>query len=181
VSFQFPNAKPKKLGYQPQQVDEFIAAAREQYNLNQDGAGLEIRYREFGLVKGGYSVSAVDAALDRLDETFTARRNLELLTIGGHEALLERANNIRIALVGRLERPQKQRFQSTGFVLRGYSKREVDQFLTAVGSHIESRTSLSLDAVRKVLFNAKRGGYAENQVDAFIDRVVELLQIEKVL
>jgi DivIVA domain-containing protein len=30
-----------------------------------------------------------------------------------------------------------------------------------------------------VVFNAKRGGYVEAQVDAFIDRVVELLQLEQ--
>lgn len=181
MSFPFPSAKPRKLGYQPAEVDEFIAEARAQYNNHQDGEQLEIRTREFGLVKGGYSVSAVDAALDRLEESFTVRRNENLLRTIGHEALLERANHIRVALVGRLERPKKRRFNTTGFVLRGYSKTEVDKFLAVVENHIETRSSLSLDAVRKVLFTAKRGGYAENQVDAFIDRVIELLQIEKVL
>ncbi len=181
MSFPFPSAKPRKLGYQPVEVDEFIAEARAQYNNHLDGADLEIRTREFALIKGGYSVSAVDAALDRLEESFAVRRNENLLKQVGHEALLERANHIRVALVGRLERPKKHRFNSTGFVLRGYSKKEVDNFLAVVENHIETRSSLSLDAVRKVLFTAKRGGYAENQVDAFIDRVIELLQIEKVL
>jgi DivIVA domain-containing protein len=181
VSFPFPNAKPRKLGYQPSEVDQFISDARAQYNNHLDGADLNIRTREFALVKGGYSVSAVDAALDRLEESFAVRRNENLLRQVGHETLLERANHIRVALVGRLERPKKQRFNSTGFVLRGYSKKEVDNFLAVVEIRIETRSSLSLDAVRKVLFTAKRGGYAENQVDAFIDRVIELLQIEKVL
>jgi DivIVA domain-containing protein len=40
---------------------------------------------------------------------------------------------------------------------------------------------MSVDAVRKVLFTPKRGGYVESQVDLFIDKVVELIQIEKVL
>ncbi|NDH65460.1 MAG: DivIVA domain-containing protein [Microbacteriaceae bacterium] len=181
MSFPFPHAKPKKLGYQPAEVDEFIAQVREKYNNQQDGSDLNIRIHEFGLVKGGYSVSSVDAALDKLEESFAVRRNQYLLQNTGHEALLEQANRIRIALVGRLERPKRHRFNSTGLVLRGYSKKEVDKFLVAVSNHIETRSSLSLDAVRKVLFTAKRGGYAENQVDAFIDRVIELLQIEQVL
>ena len=181
MSFPFPHAKPKKLGYQPAEVDEFIAQVREKYNNQQDGSDLNIRIQEFGLIKGGYSVSSVDAALDKLEESFAVRRNQYLLQNTGHEALLEQANRIRIALVGRLERPKRNRFNSTGLVLRGYSKKEVDKFLVAVSNHIETRSSLSLDAVRKVLFTAKRGGYAENQVDAFIDRVIELLQIEQVL
>jgi DivIVA domain-containing protein len=30
-----------------------------------------------------------------------------------------------------------------------------------------------------VVFNAKRGGYVEAQVDAFVDRAIEALQIEQ--
>ena len=81
--------------------------------------------------------------------------------------------------MGRLERPARKRFKSTGLILRGYSRKEVDSFLVRVSSHIDTRTALSLDDVRKVIFTPKRGGYAENQVDAFIDAVIELLQIEK--
>jgi DivIVA domain-containing protein len=38
---------------------------------------------------------------------------------------------------------------------------------------------LQLNVVRRAIFKANRGGYVESQVDAFIDRVVEILQIEK--
>lgn len=181
MSFPFPKTKPRKLGYEPAEVDSFIASAREQFNAGLDGSSLEIRTREFTLVRGGYSVSSVDAALDRLEESFAERANQRRLQEIGHDGLLERANQIRVALVGRLERPKRHRFNSTGYILRGYSKKQVDEFLDIVSSHIETRSSLSLDAVRKVLFTAKRGGYAENQVDAFIDRIIELLQIEKVI
>jgi DivIVA domain-containing protein len=181
VSYPFPNTKPRKLGYKPADVDDFIAQARERFNAAGDGSDLEIRTREFELVKGGYSVSAVDAALDRLEESFAERANKRQLETLGHDGLLERVNQIRVALVGRMERPKRHRFNSSGFILRGYSKKQVDEFLDAVSNHVETRSSLSLDAVRKVLFTAKRGGYAENQVDAFIDRVIELLQIEKVI
>jgi len=38
---------------------------------------------------------------------------------------------------------------------------------------------LAMDDVRRVVFNVKRLGYVEAQVDAFIDRVIEALQIEQ--
>ncbi len=179
MSFPFPNAKPSKLGYEPSEVDTFVAEAREAHNNNEDGQSLGIREREFTLVKGGYSVTAVDVALDRLEDVFSARRIAAQLAKSGSESLNERANEIRILLVGRLERPIGKRFNSTGLILRGYSRKQVDGFLVDVSSHIDTRTALSLDEVRKVIFTPKRGGYAENQVDAFIDRVIELLQIEK--
>ena len=179
MSFPFPHAKPRKLGYAPAEVDAFIAEARSAYNNQEDGVRLGIREREFELVKGGYSVTAVDVALDRLEDSFSVRALQKLLALQGHEALKERANQIRVLLVGRLERPAKKRFESTGPILRGYSRKEVDTFLVRVSSHIDTRSALSLDDVRKVIFTPKRGGYAENQVDAFIDRVIELLQIEK--
>jgi len=181
VSFPFPHAKPRKLGYAPAEVDDFIAEARSAYNSNEDGVRLGIREREFTLVKGGYSVTAVDVALDRLEDSFTARALAKLLSERGHETLNGQANDIRVLLVGRLERPKGKRFKTTGPILRGYSRKEVDAFLVRVSSHIDTRSALSIDDVRKAIFTPKRGGYAENQVDAFIDRVIELLQIEQAL
>lgn len=181
MSFPFPHAKPRKLGYAPAEVDAFIAEAREAYNNHEDGVRLGIRERVFELVKGGYSVTAVDVALDRLEDSFSARAMQKLLAQQGHETLNERANEIRVLLVGRLERAAGKRFKTTGLILRGYSRKEVDRFLVRVSSHIDTRSALSLDDVRKVIFTPKRGGYAENQVDAFIDRVIELLQLEKAL
>lgn len=181
MSFPFPNAKPRKLGYEPSEVDSFISLAREAYNNLEDGHSLGIREREFTLVKGGYSVTAVDVAMDRLEDSFSSRRMAAQLAKAGSESLHERANEIRILLVGRLERPIGKRFDSTGLIFRGYSRKQVDAFLVDVSSHIDKRTALSLDEVRKVIFTPKRGGYAENQVDAFIDRVIELLQIEKAI
>ncbi len=180
MSFPFPHAKPRKLGYAPAEVDAFIAEARTAFNNNEDGVRLQIREREFALVKGGYSVTAVDVAMDRLEDSFSARALAKLVSERGQETLSERANELRVLLVGRLERPRSKRFKSTGPILRGYSRKEVDTFLARVSSHIDTRTALSLDDVRKVIFTPKRGGYAENQVDAFIDRVIELLQVEKV-
>lgn len=181
MSFPFPHAKPRKLGYNPTEVDEFVAQARDFYTHHQDGLSLKIREKEFTLVKGGYSVTAVDVALDRLEDSFAERHYRMVVERSGLEALHERANELRVLIVGRIERPKGKRFKNTGFVLRGYSRRQVDKFLINVSSHIDTRSELSIEEVRKVIFSPKRGGYAENQVDAFIDAVIELLQIEKVL
>jgi DivIVA domain-containing protein len=66
-----------------------------------------------------------------------------------------------------------------GYLLRGYDRKQVDQLCNQVSVHLASGTPLQLNVVRRAIFKAKRGGYVESQVDAFIDRVVEILQIEK--
>ena len=67
---QFPLTAKSKLGYQPEQVDAFIEMARQQYE-HPEGHMLtadRIRETEFDMVKGGYEVDKVDAALDRIED-----------------------------------------------------------------------------------------------------------------
>ena len=181
MSFPFPHAKPNKLGYKPGEVDEFIAESRAVYNSNQIDSIPNIRETEFTLEKGGYSVSAVDAALDRLEDSFAARRLRRVVDEGHVDDLLDRLNGLKVLLVGRIERPARKRFSTTSYVFRGYSRKEVDQFISQVRAHLDGGEKMSVDAARQVLFTPKRGGYVESQVDLFIDKVVELIQIEKVL
>ena len=181
MSFPFPHAKPNKLGYKPSDVDDFIAESREVFNSKQIDSIPNVREIEFTLEKGGYSVSAVDAALDKLEDTFAARRLQRVLDAGQLDDLLDRANELKVLLVGRVERPARKRFSTTGYIFRGYSRKEVDLFIQKVNAHLDGGEKMSVDAVRKVLFTPKRGGYVESQVDLFIDKVVELIQIEKVL
>ncbi|MEN9957345.1 MAG: hypothetical protein RIR46_953 [Actinomycetota bacterium] len=181
MSFPFPKAKPNKLGYRPADVDEFISESRAVFNSNQIDSIPNIREKEFTLEKGGYSVSAVDAALDRLEDTFAARRLQGQIEAGQRDDLLDRLNDLKVLLVGRIERPARSRFAATGYIFRGYSRKEVDVFVGLVNAHLDGGEKMSVDAVRKVLFTPKRGGYVESQVDLFIDKVIELIQIEKVL
>lgn len=181
MSFPFPHAKPKKLGYKPSEVDDFISEARAFYNSNRTDELPNIREKEFTLEKGGYSVSAVDAALDKLEDTFVARKLQRILGEGKRDDLLDRINEIKVLLVGRVERPERKRFSKTGLILRGYSTKEVDVFIGRVRAHLDGEEKMSVDAVRKALFTPKRGGYVESQVDLFIDKVIELIQIEKAL
>lgn len=182
MSFSFPTTKRSTLGYKPEQVDAFIAKAREQYARSDIDllASTDLRHAEFELVKGGYSISAVDIAIDRLEDAFATRELERRKARVGDWALSRRATELKELLLGRTDRPKRKRFAGTGLVLRGYSKRQVDVFIDDVAEHLVSGQALSLESVRRVVFKAKRGGYAENQVDAFIERVVELLQIERV-
>ena len=182
MSFSFPRAKRRTLGYQPEQVDAFIAKAREQFSHSEADlmASIDLRRAEFPLVRGGYSISAVDVALDRLEDAFASRELERRMARSGSWVMATKAGELRALLLGRTSRPKRKRFSSTGIVLRGYSKRQVDEFMNSVHKHLESSEPISLDTVRRAVFMAKRGGYAENQVDAFIERLVELLQIERI-
>ncbi len=181
MSFSFPAAKPNQAGYEQSEVDAFIASAREQF-LHPDArnlTALDLRRTEFTIRKGGYSVSAVDAAIDRLEDAFADRELKAKMALGGHHSLVTRAIAIKELLRGRLNRPKGRRFKNTGLILRGYDRKQVDAFLASVAAHLDSGQTLNLDSVRRAVFRVKRGGYAESQVDAFIDRVIELLQIER--
>jgi DivIVA domain-containing protein len=179
VSFTFPKSKGR--GYEPAAVDSFIAKAREQYAHREANivSSLDLRRSEFPMVKNGYSVSAVDSAIDRLEDAFAKSEIDRKRTAGGFDALRDRKVAIKALLHGRLDRPKRHHFSTTGLILRGYDRKQVDRFLQSVEAHIETGRELDLNSVRRAVFKLKRGGYAEIQVDAFIDRVVELLHIER--
>jgi DivIVA domain-containing protein len=181
VSFKFPSAASDKPGYDQIQVDSFITNARTQYS----DLSLElvtsnaIRNIEFDLVHGGYDIIAVDTAMDRLEDAFSAREIQRQKQTRGEAALQDRLVRITEIVSGRLVRPKKKKFSNVGFLLRGYDRKQVDTLCNQVAEHLASGRSLQLNVVRRAIFKAKRGGYVESQVDAFIDRVVEILQLEK--
>ncbi len=179
MSFTFP--KTKKLGYDPAEVDSFIALAREQFAHRDDQvvSASDLRRVEFTLVRGGYSVSAVDGAIDRLEDAFAESEQKKRIATLGFDAGRERLASLKSLINGRLDRPKRQHFSSSGLILRGYDRKQVDRFLASVAAHIETGRELDLNSARRAVFKVKRGGYAENQVDAFIERVVELLHLER--
>jgi DivIVA domain-containing protein len=179
VSFSFPKAKSR--GYEPAAVDAFIELARLQYadRNSRIVTSMDLRRAEFPMVKKGYSVSAVDGAIDRLEDAFAKAEIEAKRAAGGFDSILDRIIAIKSALIGRLDRPKRHHFSSTGFILRGYDRKQVDRFMASVRAHVETGRELDLNSVRRAVFKVKRGGYAEIEVDAFIDRVVELLHLER--
>jgi DivIVA domain-containing protein len=181
MSFTFPRTAKKKPGYSAEQVDAFLARARAQFTNPVDGGvtAYDVRNTEFDLIDGGYDPAIVDGAMDKLEDSFASRELQRQKTERGSYAIEDRLTRIIDLIRGRLERPRNQRFSNTGWLLRGYSRKQVDALCEHIAGHLESGSALPIEDVRRVVFNVKRRGYVEAQVDAFIDRVIEALQIEQ--
>jgi DivIVA domain-containing protein len=181
MSFTFPKVESKKPGYSTEQVDSFLNRARAAFNNPADAAvtAHDVRNTKFDLVHGGYSAEIIDAAMDKLEDSFAAREIQRQKLEKGSYALDDRLERVLELLRGRIQRPRGKRFAGSGFLLRGYSRKQVDALCEHIARHLDSQAPISTDEVRRVVFTAKRGGYVEAQVDAFIDRVIEALQIEQ--
>jgi len=181
MSFTFPKSESKKRGYLPEQVDSFISRAREQFNNPQLDVvtANEVRNTEFDLVNGGYRIESVDLAMDKLEDSFAAREIDSQRLQNGAYALEDRQSRLAELIHGRTQRPKGKKFSNTGYLLRGYSRKQVDSLCEHIERGIQSDSSLLLKDVRRAVFDARRRGYSESQVDAFIDRVIELIQIDQ--
>ena len=181
MSFQFSKAKSRGYGYEPQQVDAFVTMARQQYE-NPEAHLLtseRIRETEFDLIRGGYEISQVDAALDRIEDALADREISRKRNNRGDSSVTDHLERITEVVKLRAARPKRKRFRTIAWPSRGYSKREVDRLCNLVLEHIVNQEKLTMAEVRRIVFTATRGGYAENEVDAFIDRVVQILHIER--
>ncbi|MEN9342615.1 MAG: hypothetical protein RIR24_202 [Actinomycetota bacterium] len=181
MSHQFERVKGRKHGYDPTQVDAFIAMARQQYERPEGYllASERVRETEFDLVRGGYDVAAVDVALDRIEDALADRELKRKIETRGLPALQDQLERITEVVRGRAERPKRRRFDRVRWPARGYSKKQVDVLCNLVLEHLVNSEPLLMSEVRRIVFSAERGGYAENQVDAFIDRVIQILHIER--
>ena len=181
MSYSFPIAEAKQTGYNKEQVDKFVELARVQYgdsNLEVVSSNL-IRNTEFDLVLEGYQIAAVDTAMDRLEDAFAAREIQRQKLFRGEFAVNDRLDRIVEIVRGRLARPKRKKFGHVVWILRGYDRKQVDALCLQIENHLNNGIPLQLNVVRRAIFKAKRRGYVESEVDAFIDRVIEILQIEK--
>jgi DivIVA domain-containing protein len=172
-----------KLGYQPEQVDEFIALAKKQFQ-NPDHQQLDVRTLRairFDLVKNGYSISAVDAATEKLEDVFAERELQRFRAELGQLVFEDTLNELTELLANRVSRSKGKRFARRTWPNRGYSGKQVDALCSRVSKHLDRVETLTVKEVRLTVFRSKRGGYAEHQVDAFIDKVVELIQSQEIL
>ncbi len=177
----FELAQKRELGYEPSQVDQLIATARAQFADERKSliTAAELRKTEFDLVRGGYAIAAVDAAIDRLDDALASIEIAAVLRHHGRDIVDKVKSDATALLFGRIERPARKRFSGTSWLLRGYSKRQVDVLVELIDLHLTSGSQLNIEQFRRVIFKAKRRGYNEAQVDAFVDKTIELLQLEK--
>ena len=175
----FPQASRGQLGYRPEQVDAFLERARATYDQDRPAAdpvsSAEIRHVAFGLKRRGYSARFVDAAMDRLEEVFYERERRARMQEIGEEAWWSEVGQLLREVRGRLDRPRGKRFRTRGIFASGYRKTQVDAFLDRVAALFAGEDQLTTSDVRGVVFHTQWRGYDEDQVDALLDSVIELL------
>lgn len=185
MSDTFPRSSRLAKGYDVDQVETFLTRARAAYEDTGRGPAMtswHVRTVGFDLVRGGYDVESVDAALDRIEDAFARRekqRGEERAGTGGWQTQLRTQEQ---SLRAQLSRPDGQRFpRGTGLELT-YDVGQVDDLCRQVEEAFASGRPLAPDAVRLAVFKSRRGsrGYREASVDAFLDRVVELLVVATV-
>jgi DivIVA domain-containing protein len=183
VSYAFSRSGKRKRGYNISQVDEFLSLAREQYSNTSKSlvSSLDVRNTRFELERNGYSISVVDAALEKLEDVFAANEYSKELLKSGYFEYTEDLTALRELIIDRSSRAKRRKFVRRVWPNRGYDARQVDKFCSQMGSSLEAKTKLTVKDVRTATFKSKRGGYAEYQVDAFLEKVVEVLQREQAL
>ena len=178
----FERVQRGEYGYNAKQVDQFLQQARVSLE-NPESApqpikSADVRAVSFDPVKGGYSAAIVDAALDRLEDAFARRERDELIAARGEEAWLREIGHLLGILRGRLHRPDGDRFRRPAKKkVRSYNTADVDRLCRELIAYLEQDKPLSVDSVRRAVFRPAvgRDGYEEAQVDAFLDRVIELM------
>lgn len=187
-------------GYDQTEVDEFFSRAQLAYESavtrpetgarpatanvvpdKKDPATMtaeDVRKAAFTLRRGGYVVTEVDAALDRLEDALAASQRTQLMAAQGEEAVLDELTRMAETLQGRIARPDGERF-SRG--IRGWERtydiKEVDDLCHRLDGYFNYGEEMSVDEVRRAAFRSRRGnlGYREPVVDAFLDRVVTVM------
>ncbi|WP_328698845.1 DivIVA domain-containing protein [Brevibacterium rongguiense] len=181
VDQNFPRMSGWKNGYDPAQVDSFFKRARESFERRTPQPGdldaRAVRTVGFSLVRNGYHVGVVDAALDRLEDALAKRSRELLVAQSGEDAWVKELTRAASSLRGRLVRPEGERFATADTGVIGYDITEVDALLNRINGYFSEGRAMSVDEVRRALFKTRKGqrAYDEDQVDAFIDRVVEVM------
>lgn len=174
----FPLTTGRELGYQPKQVDAFLDRARESYEAS--GAvtltSKDVREQSFTLQHHGYVPRYVDAALDRLEEVFFERERRERIREIGEAEWWRETRGLLSEMRGRISRPRGSRFRRRGPLASGYRRSQVDAFLDRIGEMFANREiTVTPSEVREVVFHTQLGGYDEDQVDALLDALVDLI------
>lgn len=178
TSTPFPRVRGRRYGYDVDEVEDFLAIARAAYDDKRTNPGVtagDIRRTAFSMQRGGYATAAVDAALERLEDAFAARERDRILRKAGERAYYAKARTLAKDIIGRMQRPDKHRFERTGLFVQGYRTKDVDLFAERVRAYFEDGEPLTVEEVRSIAFRPGRNGYREAQVDLLIDGLVEVM------
>jgi DivIVA domain-containing protein len=163
-------------GYEKRAVDAFLIRAREAFEAGAEPmTAAEVRQVAFPIVRRGYAIAAVDAALGRIEDAFAAREREAAVTTEGAHAWVGQTRETAQVVLDRLSRPKGRRFDRVGALRYGYRIDEVDLVTDKLARYLETGDSVTVEQVRGVAFRMQRGGYREAQVDAVLDAIIEVM------
>ncbi|CAH0160944.1 MULTISPECIES: DivIVA domain-containing protein [unclassified Microbacterium] len=172
----FRVVKGRERGYHRAAVDTFLSAARESFESESgELTAEEIRVASFPLVKGGYVIGDVDAALGRIEDAFAARRRDKAIRDGRAEEWVQDARDQAQTILDHLARTRRQKFARTGFLAFGYRVDEVDHVAARIVRFLRDGDELTVEQLRSAAFRMQRHGYREEQVDALLDATVDVM------
>lgn len=179
MSTTFPRTRKSKLGYNVDQVEDFLEEARNAYTSERAGAAVvtsrSIRKLAFAMHKGGYSPVQVDSALERLEDAFAARERDQAIAELGETAWYANARSEAQEILNRLARLSGKKFSRVSSFTTGYSVKDVDAFADELANYFQSGAPLTIERVRTVSFRSAKGGYREAQVDYLLDSVIDVM------
>ena len=91
----------------------------------------------FPLVRHGYQIAAVDAALGRIEDAFAAREREHALGRAGARAWVGQSRKLAQEVLDRLTRPKRHRFRRVGLLRYGYRIDEVDLVADKIARFLE--------------------------------------------
>ncbi|MFK4760821.1 DivIVA domain-containing protein [Microbacterium sp. ZW T5_45] len=162
-------------GYHRTAVDTFLAGARAAFEGDGEISAAEVRVASFPLVKGGYAVGEVDAALGRVEDALAAREREQAVRSGGAGAWVEQARAEAQEILDHLARRRRHRFARSGMLTFGYRIDEVDHVSTRIVRYLRDGEPLTAEQLRSAAFRMQRGGYREEQVDALLDATIDVI------
>lgn len=176
----FPRVRFYEKGYRPEDVDDFLQAARDAYEGGipaSEFSSATVHKAMFALKRGGYDPVAVDAALDRLESAFLSRDRADHVAVNGEQAWLDHVADRATTLYPRLIRPEGERFAHPAKGQFGYRASDVDAFMDRLARFFDDEENLRVDEVRNLAFRTAKGdaAYHEGTVDAYLARVIEIL------
>ena len=184
----FPRTTLRR-GYDVNEVDAFCRRLEEELQQRRAGRQLstgltsaDVHNIQFSSERGGYQEGAVDDYLEKVRielDQLARSANASAAEQSGPDSEGTRADRPSNAAADRelwqllalSRRPSGERFGRTARLAIGYRPEEVDQFVDRVASTV--RSALTSREVRNVEFANTRGGYDEEEVDLWLDRIEE--------
>lgn len=196
TSTSIPRVGKHSRGYDPRQVDAFVAQAHRLYDEGDPSLTLaSIQNASFAMVKGGYVPANVDAMLDRLKSALCDKQTLAEISELGRVAWKAQMEESLRELQRHADRDHGARFASGQHKMLSYKRKQVDQLIydimdkaayelsevTTDGTHPavgnDPYPNLNAKAIENAAFTVVKGprGYDQRQVDYYLATCADLL------